>query len=99
MTKGTLTRIDISDSISRNVGLSRQQAVDLMESVLATLASNIVKGGEAKLSSFGTFSVRHKGDRVGRNPKTGQEVVIQPRRTLSFRASQILKDRVESAPR
>ena len=95
----TLTRSDLSDKISRSLGLSRQQSVEVLESALSLLAKGLQKEGHVKISSFGTFHVRAKNERIGRNPKTGKEVMITPRHSLSFRASTILKDSVERGHR
>ena len=92
----TLTRADLTESVYRNIGLSRNESSDLVETVLEEICSCLESGEEVKLSSFGTFSVHEKNQRVGRNPKTGIEAVITPRRVLSFRPSHILKDRVDS---
>ena len=97
MSNKTLTRSDLSDSLSQKVGISRQQSINVMEAILETLAVGLVKNGGVKLSSFGSFAVRQKSNRVGRNPKTGEEVVILPRKTISFKASTILKQRVEKS--
>jgi integration host factor subunit alpha len=94
---GTLTRADLTESVYRNIGLSRNESSDLVEAVLEEICSCLEAGEEVKLSSFGTFSVQSKSERVGRNPKTGIEAVITPRRVLSFRPSHILKDRVDGA--
>lgn len=91
----TLTRSDICDSLSNEIGLSRQQSTAILEAVLDEVINNLAKNGEVKISSFGTFLVRKKKERVGRNPKTGQEVMITPRNSLSFRASHILKDKMK----
>ena len=90
----TLTRSDICDSLANEIGLSRQQSTAILETVLGEVIDNLAKHGEVKISSFGTFLVRKKKERVGRNPKTGQEVMITPRNSLSFRASHILKDKM-----
>ena len=90
----TLTRSDLSEAVYREVGLSRTESADLVESILAHLSDALVEGDTVKISSFGTFSVREKGARMGRNPKTGEEVPIEPRRVLVFRPSHILKDRI-----
>ena len=92
----TLTRADLTESVYRNIGLSRNESSDLVETVLEEICSCLESGEEVKLSSFGTFSVHAKSQRVGRNPKTGIEAVITSRRVLSFRPSHILKDRVDS---
>ena len=90
----TLTRSDLSEAVYREVGLSRNESSDLVESILAHLSKALVDGDTVKISSFGTFSVREKGARMGRNPKTGEEVPIEPRRVLVFRPSHILKDKI-----
>lgn len=90
----TLTRSDLSEAVYREVGLSRNESSDLVESILARLSNALVEGDTVKISSFGTFSVREKGARMGRNPKTGEEVPIEPRRVLVFRPSHILKDKI-----
>ncbi|ETA49942.1 MULTISPECIES: integration host factor subunit alpha [Ponticoccus] len=90
----TLTRMDLSESVFREVGLSRNESAELVEAVLQHMSDALVSGEQVKISSFGTFSVREKAARVGRNPKTGEEVPIQPRRVLTFRPSHLMKDRV-----
>ena len=90
----TLTRMDLSEAVFREVGLSRNESADLVESVLNHVSDALVRGEKVKLSSFGTFSVRDKNARVGRNPKTGQEAPIPPRRVLTFRPSHLMKERV-----
>jgi integration host factor subunit alpha len=95
----TLTRMDLSEAVFREVGLSRNESADLVESVLRHMSDALASGETVKISSFGTFSVRDKGPRVGRNPKTGEEVPIQPRRVLSFRPSHLMKDRVAAGNR
>lgn len=94
MSQRTLTRAEISASIAEKVGLPRQKATELLEDVLEGMSKGLIDEGSLKLSSFGSFMVRNKGDRVGRNPKTGQEVPIRPRKSVSFKASHILKERV-----
>lgn len=94
MTSKTLTRMDLSEAVFREVGLSRNESAQLVESVLGHVSDALVRGETVKISSFGTFSVRDKAARVGRNPKTGEEVPILPRRVLTFRPSHIMKDRV-----
>ena len=94
MSSKTLTRMDLSEAVFREVGLSRNESAQLVESVLDHIADSLVHGEQVKISSFGTFSVRDKTARMGRNPKTGEEVPIQPRRVLSFRPSHLMKDRV-----
>jgi integration host factor subunit alpha len=97
MGEKTLTRMDLSEAIFREVGLSRNESAQLVESMIQHISDALVEGEQVKISSFGTFSVRDKSARVGRNPKTGEEVPISPRRVLSFRPSHILKDRVARA--
>lgn len=87
----TITRADLTEAVYQEVGLSRNESADLVEMVLEEVAKSLVEGETVKLASFGTFMVRQKGLRKGRNPKTGEEVPILPRKVLSFRASHILK--------
>lgn len=94
MAEGTVTRADLDEAVYQEVGLSRNESMDLVEMVLQEMSDTLVKGEMVKISSFGTFSVRQKGQRVGRNPKTGEEVPILPRRVLTFRASHVLKNRI-----
>lgn len=93
----TVTRADLSEAVYQEVGLSRNESAELVESVLNEISDALVQGDMVKLSSFGSFSVREKGQRIGRNPKTGEEVPILPRRVLVFRASHVLKNRINSA--
>ncbi len=99
MADRTVTRADLSEAVYREVGLSRNESAELVETVLDEIAKALVKGDVVKLSSFGSFSAREKGQRIGRNPKTGEEVPILPRRVLVFRASHVLKNRINDAPR
>ncbi len=92
----TLTRADLADAVVRKVGLSRNESHDLVERVLSEISDSLEQGQPVKLSSFGSFGIREKAARVGRNPKTGEEKTIQPRRVLVFRASNIMKDRINS---
>lgn len=94
MTDKTLTRMDLADAVHDEVGLSRNESADLVESVLTHISDALAGGDSVKISSFGTFSIRDKAARIGRNPKTGEEVPITPRRVLSFRPSHLMKDRV-----
>ncbi len=94
MSGKTLTRADLSEAVHREVGLSRTESAELVKAIIDAVAESVVEGDRVKLSSFGTFMVREKGGRVGRNPKTGQEVPITPRRVLVFRPSQVMKSRI-----
>lgn len=94
MADKTLTRMDLAEAVHAEVGLSRNESADLVESVLSHVSDALVRGESVKISSFGTFSIRDKAARVGRNPKTGEEVPILPRRVLTFRASHLMKDEV-----
>jgi len=94
MAGNTLTRLDLSEAVFREVGLSRNESADLVESVLKHVSDALVRGENVKISSFGTFNIRDKNARMGRNPKTGEEVPINPRRVLAFRPSHLMKDRV-----
>ena len=96
MSGKTLTRMDLSEAVFREVGLSRNESADLVETVLDNISSALVKGENVKVSSFGTFSIRDKTERIGRNPKTGEEVPILPRRVLTFRPSHLMKERVSN---
>lgn len=98
MTEQTVTRAHLSEAVYQEVGLSRNESANLVEQVLGEMAEALVRGEMVKISSFGTFSVRQKGERIGRNPKTGQEVPILPRRVLVFRASHVLKQRINDTP-
>ena len=96
MSTNTVTRMDLSEAVFQEVGLSRNESADLVESVLRHMSDALVRGESVKISSFGTFNVRDKTARVGRNPKTGEEVPIAPRRVLTFRPSHLMKDRVNA---
>ncbi len=91
---GTITRAHLTEVVFEKVGLSRSESAELVESVLNEITDSLVDGESVKLSSFGSFYVRHKSERIGRNPKTGQEVPISPRRVLVFCPSHVLKDRI-----
>ena len=93
----TVTRADLTEAVYQEVGLTRKESARLVESVLEEISSTLARGESVKVSSFGTFSVRDKAERIGRNPKTGEEVPILPRRVLIFRASHVLKDRINKA--
>ena len=99
MSEKTLTRMDLSEAVFREVGLSRNESAQLVETVLQEMSDALVRGESVKISSYGTFSVREKAARVGRNPKTGDEVPIHPRRVLTFRPSHLMKDRVADGNR
>ena len=90
----TITRAQLSESVYQEVGLSRNESSDLLEAVLHEISNSLALGEAVKISSFGSFSVRRKGQRIGRNPKTCQEVPILPRKVLVFRPSQVLKNRI-----
>lgn len=90
----TLTRADLAEAMNRKLGLSRADSLNMVESILDLVSDALAEGENVKISGFGTFLLRDKSERVGRNPKTGVEVPITPRRVLTFRASQMLKDRV-----
>lgn len=94
MSTRTLTRSDLAEAVYQQVGLSRNESADLVEAMLDELSNTLIKGENVKISAFGSFSIRQKGERVGRNPKTGVEVPILPRKVLVFRASHVLKDRI-----
>lgn len=93
----TITRAHLSEAVYQEVGLSRNESADLVERVLEEISLSLLKGETVKLSAFGTFAVRQKGGRIGRNPKTGEEVPIKPRRVLVFRPSHVLKDQINAS--
>ena len=99
MSGRTVTRSDLVEAVYREVGLSRNDSAEMVESILRHVSDALVAGQTVKISSFGAFAVRDKGARIGRNPKTGEEVPIEPRRVLVFRPSHILKDRMNEAAR
>ena len=90
----TVTRSDLSEIVYNAVGLSRSESARIVETVLDEISDALIRGEDVKLSSFGSFLVRHKNGRMGRNPKTGEEGPIDPRRVLSFRASHVLKEKI-----
>ena len=91
---GTLTRADLADIVHRKLGLSRAESANIVERILHHMCAGLANGQNVKISGFGTFILRDKGQRIGRNPKTGVEVPIAPRRVMTFRASQIMRDRI-----
>lgn len=93
----TITRAHLSEAVYQEVGLSRNESAELVETVLEEIAGALERGEMVKISSFGSFAVRRKGRRIGRNPKTGEEVPILPRRVLVFRASHVLKNRINGS--
>ncbi len=90
----TTTRSTLSEAVFKNVGLSRNESANLVDSVFSEILSSLIKGDDVKISSFGTFIVREKKERIGRNPKTGEEVPITARSVVTFRASNVLKSKV-----
>ncbi|MFV1852372.1 MAG: integration host factor subunit alpha [Thalassospira sp.] len=96
MSETTITRADLAEAVYQEVGLSRNEFAQLLETVLDEISSALIKDEVVKISSFGSFSVRQKGQRIGRNPKTGEEVPILPRKVLVFRPSQVLKARINA---
>ncbi len=94
MAGNTVTRAQLSEAVYQEVGLSRNESAQLVESILDEICGSLVQGETVKVSSFGSFSVRQKGGRIGRNPKTGEQVPIAPRRVLVFRPSHVLKEKV-----
>ena len=96
--KRATIRTDLAAAIHNNVGLPRTECAELVDDVFETMAYSLSRGESVKIATFGTFNVRLKNERTGRNPRTGQEAVITRRRVVTFRASNLLKDRVESIP-
>ena len=97
MSETTMTRADLSEAVYQEVGLSRNDSAALVETILNEMVDSLTRGETVKISSFGSFSVRQKGQRIGRNPKTGEEVPILPRKVLVFRASHVLKNKINRA--
>ena len=97
MSAKTLTRADLTEAVLNAVGLSRNESAQMVEDILEELCSALSRGETVKLSSFGTFQVRQKAERIGRNPKTGDEVPIAPRRVLVFRPSHVLKAQINGS--
>ncbi len=97
MADNTVTRADLSEAVYQEIGLSRNESAAFVESVLREISDALTRGETVKISSFGSLSVRQKGQRIGRNPKTGEEVRILPRRVLVFRASHVLKTRINES--
>jgi integration host factor subunit alpha len=93
----TVTRAQLTEAVYQEVGLSRNESAELVESVIGEISGALERGEMVKISSFGSFAVRRKGQRIGRNPKTGQEVPISPRRVLVFRASHAFKNQINTA--
>lgn len=93
----TITRADLAEAVYAQVGLSRNESSDLVEQLLDEMMAALVAGDNVKISSFGSFGVKEKAERVGRNPKTGVEVPISPRKVLTFRASHVLKERINES--
>ena len=97
MNDSTVTRAQLAEAVYQEVGLSRNDSAQLVDVILEEISQALIHDDMVKLSSFGSFQVRSKGERVGRNPKTGEEVPIKPRRVLVFRASHVLKDKINRA--
>ena len=97
MARQTITRSQLSEAVYQEVGLSRNESAELLESILSKISETLSNEESVKISSFGSFSVRRKGQRIGRNPKTGEEVPILPRKVLVFRPSQVLKSQISGA--
>ena len=94
MESSTITRADLAEAVYEEVGLSRNESSELVETVIDEISAALIQGESVKISSFGSFSIKKKGERIGRNPKTGVEVPILPRKVLVFKASHVLKDRI-----
>ncbi len=97
MAQKTVTRADLAEAVYEAVGLSRTESADLVERFLAIVSDSLVAGENVKLSSFGSFQVRSKNQRIGRNPKTGEEVPILPRQVLVFKPSNVLKSKINKS--
>ena len=96
MADDTLTRAELTEAVYEEVGLSRNESAELVEAVLGEMSNALIRGESVKISSFGSFTIRNKSERIGRNPKTGEEVPITPRRVVIFKPSHVLKNRINS---
>ena len=96
MADDTLTRAELTEAVYEEVGLSRNESAELVEAVLGEMSNALIRGESVKISSFGSFTIRNKSERIGRNPKTGEEVPITPRRVIIFKPSHVLKNRINS---
>ena len=94
MAHDTITRADLAEAVYEEIGLSRNESADLVDSIINEISDEIIENSTVKISTFGTFTVREKNERIGRNPKTGVEVKISPRKVLVFKASHVLKDKM-----
>lgn len=94
MEKNSTTRSSLSEAVYKNIGLSRNESSALVDSVFNEISKSLINGGDVKISSFGTFIVKSKNERIGRNPKTGEEVPISARQVVTFRPSNVLKSEV-----
>lgn len=97
MERKTLTRQDISEALYRHVGLSKYESAQMLDTVLEHISNALIDGKSVKLSSFGTFIPRQKRERIGRNPKTGVSATIDARRVISFKASKLMKERINKS--
>ena len=97
MKGATLTRAELCEAVHEEVGLTRQDCSELVERTLDLMADALERDEQVKLSGFGVFQVRAKRARMGRNPKTGEPAAIEPRRVIGFRASQVMKARIDRA--
>jgi len=97
MIRNTVTRADLAEAVYREIGLSRTESAALVEAVIDQIIDALIRGEVVKLAGFGTFTLRNKNERIGRNPKTGEEVPITPRRVLTFKPSQMMRDRVDAS--
>ena len=96
MAENTLTRAELTEAVYEEVGLSRNESAELVETVLGEMSNALIRGESVKISSFGSFTIRNKSERIGRNPKTGEEVPITSRRVIIFKPSHVLKNRINS---
>ncbi len=93
----TITRIELCEAVMNELGLSRSESNELLQAVLEEISQTLIRGDKVKLSSFGTFQLRQKNQRIGRNPRTKEEAVITARRVLSFKASNLFKDKLNKS--
>ena len=90
----TVTKADLANTLFEQLGLNKREAKEFVELFFETIRESLENGESVKLSGFGSFSVRDKRSRPGRNPKTGEDVPVTPRRVVTYKASQKVKDRI-----
>jgi integration host factor subunit alpha len=91
---GTLTKSHIIDAVAESNGYTRKKSIETVETVLELIKRSLESGGDVLISGFGKFSVKQKAKRKGRNPATGEDMILTPRRVVTFKCSGILRDKI-----